>query len=101
MVEEVIFLVAAPLISLIFVPCLLPCLITIISSTIQASTRFSETTAQAQTKIMMIESQEREHKTANRVYDQYQKLQKFSVQETEITNLCGLKPDQKERGGIL
>lgn len=75
---------------------MLPCLVQVVSSTIQASAQISETNRQKQTKIMVMESEEKEYSKAKKAYDQYQKLRRFYFQEEEIANGCRLMPNQKE-----
>lgn len=77
------FLIVTAISSLLFLPCLLPCLIKIIRSTLQASTQISKTFDQEKAKVMVVKSQEKEQKIAKKAYDQYQKVSKFYFKEEE------------------
>ena len=61
-----------------------------VNSTIQASIQLPELTNQRHTKIMLMEgreqeSQKQEQKRAREIYEQYQKLRKFYIQESEVS----------------
>lgn len=80
------FLAVAAVSSLLFLACLLPCLIQIVHSTLQASTQLSESINQEKAKIMIVECQEKEQKIAKRAYDKYQNVSKFYFKEEKVTS---------------
>lgn len=86
--KKVAFIGIAGLAGLLFLPCVIPSMIRMITSVIQSSSTIYNsleiTQEKGKTKILMLESSEL--KEAKRVYDQYQRLKKFHYQEPETTS---------------
>ncbi|XP_053803589.1 endogenous retrovirus group 3 member 1 Env polyprotein-like [Vidua chalybeata] len=89
------------LINLIFLPCLIPCLIRMINNIVQTSLE-----GLTDEKIMLMkENQDRKGtESAKEMYEKYQKLrefyQKYEIQFDKL-RLMRAKPDQRIRGGIV
>lgn len=84
--KKAAFITICSITGLVFLPCLFPCLVKILTSTVQASIRRLEVNTQKQAKIMLMESQRPNHETAKEIYNKYQKLRKFYFQEQETAN---------------
>ncbi|XP_050829290.1 endogenous retrovirus group 3 member 1 Env polyprotein-like [Serinus canaria] len=84
--KKAAFITVCSIAGLLFLPCLFPCLVRILTSAVQASIQSPESNNQKQAKIMLMESQEQKHETAREIYNKYQKLRKFYFQESETVN---------------
>lgn len=67
--KKAAFIIVYSITGLLFLPCLLPCLIRVMTSTIQASIQIPEAVNQKQTKTMLVEIQKQEHKSAKEIYN--------------------------------
>ncbi|XP_053820859.1 endogenous retrovirus group 3 member 1 Env polyprotein-like [Vidua chalybeata] len=84
--KKAAFITICAITGLLFLPCLFPCLVRILTSTVQASIQLPEAANKKQTRIMVMESQDQKHADAKEIYNQYKRLRKFYFQEPETAN---------------
>lgn len=84
--KKAAFITICAIAGLLFLPCILPCLIRAVTSTVGAGIQFSEGSTQKPTKMMWMKNQEQNHENAREIYNKFQKLRKVYFQEPETAN---------------